>query len=85
MRRSASAGAAADPIPAVRTVHFPGHDGSFDVKVYDRSALRPGTRLAGPVIIRDPETSSVVGPDCTVTVDPFGGLSLELAYPEDGR
>jgi len=61
-----------------RRLHFPQSNDSFDGAIHDRAALPPGISLNGPLVIRDPETASVVGPDCSVTRDIFGGLQLHL-------
>lgn len=67
------------PKPAAqRKLHFPGSGAAHDGSIYDRAALPAGIVLSGPLVIRDPETSSVIGPDCKVTRDAFGGLLLEL-------
>lgn len=63
---------------ALRQLHFPGSGISHDGSVYDRAALLAGVTLQGPLVVRDPETASVVGPDCKVTRDSFGGLLLDL-------
>jgi N-methylhydantoinase A len=50
-----------------RRVFFTAH-GEFEVAVHDRSALTPGTTIAGPALFEDRETPCSVGPDCTVTI-----------------
>ena len=37
--------------------------------VYDRYALRPGARIAGPAIIEEREATTVIPPGDSVTVD----------------
>ena len=64
-----------------RSVDFPGF-GRVEARVFDRYALRPGTIIQGPAIFEERESSFNVGPDATVTVDPFGNLVAEIAYPE---
>jgi N-methylhydantoinase A/oxoprolinase/acetone carboxylase beta subunit len=49
--------------------------------VYDRYALRPGARLAGPAIVEERESTLVVAPGQLVTVMPE--LSLEVT--REGR
>ena len=48
-------------------------------EVYDRAALAPGARLAGPAIVAEDETSTLVGPGWTASVDGFGYLHLRRA------
>jgi N-methylhydantoinase A len=60
-----------------RPVHF-GDQGTFQVDVYDRYALPPGSTIHGPALFEERETSCAVGPDCTVTVDPHHNLIIEI-------
>ena len=48
-------------------------------EVYDRAALAPGARLAGPAIVAEDETSTLVGLGWTASVDGFGYLHLRRA------
>ncbi len=43
---------------------------------YDRAALAPGATLAGPAIIAEAETSTLVGPGWRARVDPGGDIEL---------
>ena len=45
---------------------------------HDRSALTPGTTIAGPALFEDRETSCSVGPDCTVTIDIHHNLIIDI-------
>lgn len=64
---------------APRSVSFPGF-GRVETKVYDRYALKPGTRIVGPAIFEERESSFNVGPDATVTVDAHANLIVEIDY-----
>ena len=44
--------------------------------VFDRSALRPGARVAGPAIVAEDETSTLVGPGWSAMVNGLGYLEL---------
>ena len=44
--------------------------------VYDRVALTPGARLAGPAIVAEDETSTLIGPGWTATMNGMGYLEL---------
>jgi len=44
--------------------------------VYDRIALAPGTRIMGPAIIAEDETSTLVGPGWTATVNGLRYIAL---------
>ncbi len=62
-----------------RNVIFAGEDGpvSHDVPVYERSSLRPGMAIAGPAIITQYDTTTVVPPEWSVRVDTVGNLIIE--------
>ncbi len=47
-----------------------------DWAVYDRAALAPGTRLGGPAIIAEDETSTLVGPGWSAEINGFGYIEL---------
>jgi len=47
-----------------------------DWAVYDRAALPPGATLAGPAIIAEDETSTLLGPGWTARVDAMGYIRL---------
>ena len=68
--------ASSRPPEARRAAFFPGLGGYVETPVYDRYALRPGARLAGPAIVEERESTLVVGPGQLVEVTPE--LSLEV-------
>jgi N-methylhydantoinase A len=69
---------AGQPVPkSTRNAYFPETRGYVDTPVYDRYALPPGAALAGPAIIEERESTTVVGPGARVTVDPRLTLILE--------
>jgi N-methylhydantoinase A len=68
--------ASSRPPRAARAAFFPQLGGYVETPVYDRYALRPGARLAGPAIVEERESTLVVGPGQLVAVTPE--LSLEV-------
>lgn len=60
-----------------RPVFFDGH-GWIDSPVYERKLLDPGVRLDGPAVIEERESTCIVGPDSTVTVDPRRNLVIHI-------
>jgi N-methylhydantoinase A len=68
--------------PGSRTVYFR-ETGFSEVPTYDRASLAPGTRFAGPAIIDQADSTSVVPPGTDVEVDPEGNLviSTRTAVP----
>ncbi|MGR3803747.1 hydantoinase/oxoprolinase family protein [Marinibacterium profundimaris] len=51
--------------------------GFTDTPIYDRAALRPGNEIAGPAIIDQLDTTTVVPPGMTARVDTYLTLILE--------
>ncbi|MBN9563094.1 MAG: hydantoinase/oxoprolinase family protein [Alphaproteobacteria bacterium] len=45
--------------------------------VHDRASLAPGARIAGPAIIAEDETSTLVGPGWQAAIDAFGYIEME--------
>ncbi len=46
--------------------------------VYTREKLKPGNRIAGPAIVEQMDTTTVILPDMQATVDPYLNLILEM-------
>lgn len=67
-----------------RQAYFPEAAGYVETAVYDRDALAPGTRFTGPAIVEERESTTVVGPGATVTVDVHRSLILTPSA-EEGR
>jgi N-methylhydantoinase A len=49
------------------------------VPLYDRNALAPGQTVVGPAIIEERETTTVIPPDWTATVDRIGCIFARKA------
>jgi N-methylhydantoinase A len=76
-------GAAAVPAPKKhRAAYFPEARGYVQTPVYDRYALGPGARLAGPAIVEERESTTVIGPNTEIRVDAQRTLIAEPAAPE---
>jgi N-methylhydantoinase A len=74
----ATAPGGAKPSPkATRKAYFPEARGYVDTPVYDRYALTPGAVFAGPAIVEERESTTVVGPGARVRVDERLTLILE--------
>lgn len=63
--------------PRRRPMH--GADGVVDAGVYDRYALRPGARVPGPAIVEERESTVVIPPGWSGTVDAAANLVLRRA------
>lgn len=60
-----------------RRVHF-GQSGFVEAQVYNRYGLTAGTTFKGPAVIEERESTAVVGPDATVSVDQHLNLIVEI-------
>jgi N-methylhydantoinase A len=72
---STHSGSPESAIKIRRPVYFDGH-WHADRPVYRREGLGAGVRIAGPAIIEEYGSTTIVPPGWTVTVDGFGNLRL---------
>lgn len=72
-----------EPEPCkTRQVYF---DGAFrDTPIYARRSLRLGDTISGPAIIEQSDTTTVVEPNMTCSVDEIGHLIIRTAGAESG-
>lgn len=66
-----------DGILGRREVYFAG-SGWLNCPIYDRYSIRAGVTLAGPAIIEELGSTSVIGPDDRFTVDPGNNIIVEI-------
>ncbi|WP_420349434.1 hydantoinase/oxoprolinase family protein [Pelagibius sp.] len=60
-----------------REVYLPECEGFVACPVYDRERLAPGNRIAGPAVIEQMDSTTLVLPEQDATVDPHLNLILE--------
>jgi N-methylhydantoinase A len=73
-------GAGADPSAAVirnDRVFFSGE--WVETPIYDRGKLRPGNVVAGPAVVAQDDTTTVIEPGYRGAVDRYGNISIEEA------
>jgi N-methylhydantoinase A len=58
-------------------VYFAESGGYVDCAIHDRSALPAGGRLAGPVVVEELDSTTLVHPGYSVRVDDIGNLHIE--------
>lgn len=63
-----------------RAAYFPELSGFVSTPVYDRYALGAGAEIAGPAIVEERESTTVIGPRERLQVDPLGNLRVRLEY-----
>ncbi len=61
-----------------RPVYLPETRGFELVPVYDRYALVPGMSFAGPAIVEERESTAVIGPGASVSVDEWMNLIIQM-------
>jgi N-methylhydantoinase A len=59
---------------ATRPVTFDSAHGAVEAAIYRRAELAAGQEFAGPAIVEQLDTTTVIPPDCRVTVHPSGSL-----------
>jgi N-methylhydantoinase A len=67
----------APPPSAKRSVFDPGRGDFIEAMVYRRDALAPGMRLEGPALVVEDETTTVIPPAFTLSVNALGYLILQ--------
>jgi N-methylhydantoinase A len=67
-----------DARKANRRAYFPETRGYLDCPVYDRYALAAGIRLTGPAIVEERESTTVIPPGVTATVDEYANVIAEI-------
>jgi N-methylhydantoinase A len=79
VRLRAPAGVAGvNPLKGERQVYFSEWAELRPVPVYDRYVLESGTVLAGPAIVEERESTTVIGPSARLEVDESRNLSVWL-------
>ena len=79
---SAGAISGSPQMKSSRKAYFPEIGGYVEIPVYDRYAVGPGSRLAGPAIVEERESTTVVGPGAAITVDAHRTLVVAPAVGE---
>jgi N-methylhydantoinase A len=71
--------AAGETVAGARKGHRDAYaDGTFiEHDVYDRTKLPTDERVAGPAIVEEPESTTLIGPDATFRVDVVGNLLVD--------
>ena len=63
---------------AKRPAYFPERNGMVDCDIYDRLGLGAGKVIEGPALIADPDSTTLVLPGDTATVDESGHLDIAI-------
>jgi N-methylhydantoinase A len=61
-----------------RPAYFPNADGFVDCPVYDRYKLTAGTQIPGPAIIEEEESTTIIRPGDSASVDRWLNLLIQV-------
>lgn len=64
-------------IKGTRTVDY-ALEGKHEASIYDGEQLRPGMNFAGPAVIEDSGATTIVHPNCSVVIDGYSNIHIEL-------
>jgi N-methylhydantoinase A len=78
VRMTSPSGEGGSAVKGERLVYFPEWEEHRAVDVYDRYRLRPGSAFDGPAIIEERESTTVIGPNAHIEVDPTRSLLVTL-------
>ena len=70
-------GTARNALKGYRKAYFPETGDYQDTPVYDRYLLAPGERFAGPAIVEEHESTTIVGPASRCSIDDHWNLLIE--------
>jgi N-methylhydantoinase A len=73
-----AAGGVATPAPRSRPVYFPERAARIDTPVFDRRALQTGFEAAGPAVIEEYGSTTIVGPDDRFAIGSLGEIRIRL-------
>ena len=62
-----------------RPVYFDETEGFVDAAIYNRDALGPGDQFAGPAVVEQIDTTTVIHPGQRAAVDDVGNLMITIA------
>jgi N-methylhydantoinase A len=59
-------------------VHFSGHRGAIETPAYRRDALRAGNRIAGPALIEEHASTTMLFPGDRAEIDAFDNIVVTI-------
>jgi N-methylhydantoinase A/oxoprolinase/acetone carboxylase beta subunit len=68
----------ASALKGSRSAYFPNANGFIDCPVYDRYKLTAGTEISGPAIIEEEESTTVIRPGDSASVDRWLNLLIQV-------
>lgn len=74
-----------DALKGHRQAYFPEADGYVSCPVYDRYAMAPGTRIKGPALVEERESTYVIGIGDSFEVDPYYNVIIDVVAESEAR
>lgn len=71
-----------DPKIETRPAYFEEKGKFVNTPVYSRSLLTPGMKIQGPALVEEAESTCVIGPSGSVSVDKHGNLLMKISYSD---
>lgn len=71
-------GSAQEALKGSRNVYFRECGGFTKTAIYDRARLTSGAKIKGPAIIEQPDSTTILPPDVTATVDPYLSVLIDI-------
>ena len=68
-----------------RQAYFPEAEGYVSCPVYDRYAMSPGTRVEGPALVEERESTCVIGVEDSFEVDPYYNIVINVEAEKEAR
>lgn len=62
--------------PATRTVYFPDEGRAYETDIFQRAALSTGAPIAGPAVVEQFDSTTVIAPGMSATVDDRGNIRI---------
>jgi N-methylhydantoinase A len=81
-RVATSDATARDCLKGTRRAYSPSQGRKVEFPVYDREAMRPGMSLAGPAVIEEVSSTTIIDAGGFLVVDDFGSLVIRVATLE---
>lgn len=72
-------GSTESAVKQIRKVYFPEVKDYVDTPVFERAKLPAGASVKGPAVVEEPESTLVVGPGGTLTVEASGNILVDIA------
>jgi N-methylhydantoinase A len=82
VRFDKSAVLARDPKIETRPAYFQEKGKFVNTPVYSRSSLKAGMKIEGPALIEEAESTCVIGPSGSVSVDKHSNLLMKISYSD---